>query len=409
MFDTGLYAHMKWEAPPDMSALSILEPLLTPILKAVPKAIVSQRVLAQALLNVFRAEKAFAKLTRPGTAEQIAGSIRVALAHLRRLKQVPRVWVQRSKGAAAAELQAYRRMASLFKSDFASEAGPTLADSSAPSHGGSLEENPADAQTPVRAEHVAGRFSGCDASSQPFKRARTLGRVPSAADSPMRACSDVAAERPRAARCSAQCGSDILALAFEKATECDAEDAAEAAADAAVVAAMEIAESLAPASEFGSGSNCSIVAELLDDAWVFKRTGFGARVEADAVRLKDAPSIAKQAASPKNGRPAKTAARAAAVAFAAETAATSATGRPAKTAARAAAVASAAKTAAASAARATKVAAAAAAAAALLAARPAKAAEAAKAAKTPKAAKKAKAAETAKAAKRAAPKYHLMH
>ena len=95
---------MEWEAPPDMSALSILEPLLTPILKAVPKAIVNQRVLAQALLNVFRVEKAFAKLTRPGAAEQIAGSIRVALAHVRRLKQVLRVLVQRSRGVAEAEL-----------------------------------------------------------------------------------------------------------------------------------------------------------------------------------------------------------------------------------------------------------------------------------------------------------------
>lgn len=111
-FNMGLYAEMAPGASPNISALSLLEPLLTPILKRAPQAIVSLTALTQALLDLFLAELAPAGIACRRLAEEVAQSIATALAHMRRLK-LPRVLVQRSRGIASEEMASYYRMASL--------------------------------------------------------------------------------------------------------------------------------------------------------------------------------------------------------------------------------------------------------------------------------------------------------
>ena len=146
-FNMGLYAEMAPGASPNISALSLLEPLLTPILKSVP----------QALWDMFLAELVPPGIACRRLAEEDSRSIATALAHMRRLKQVPRVLVQRSRGISSEEMAAYYRMASLM-SDVAGEAAATLASSGVVSDGVAWGARAVAPEMPARAERFdAGR------------------------------------------------------------------------------------------------------------------------------------------------------------------------------------------------------------------------------------------------------------
>ena len=155
-FNMGLYAEMAQGASPNISALSLLEPLLSPIIKSAPQAFVSLTALTQALWDMFLAELVPAGIACRRLAEEVARSIATALAHMRRLKQVPRVLVQRSRGISSEEMAAYYRMASLM-SDVAGEAAATLASSGDVSDGGAWGARAVAPETPARAERFDAR------------------------------------------------------------------------------------------------------------------------------------------------------------------------------------------------------------------------------------------------------------
>ena len=98
-FQLGAYTDLSINASPLPKALVQCAPLLKCILQEVPGAIVNHCTLASALKRVDEECK-----VRPSgvTAEEwsrhLAFQIRVALAHLRKLKNVPRLLQQRSKG-----------------------------------------------------------------------------------------------------------------------------------------------------------------------------------------------------------------------------------------------------------------------------------------------------------------------
>lgn len=181
-FDTGVYIRMPFTGQPNMEGLRHMEPFLSAVITAVPRGIINQRVLAHALMRTFQFNHLDVPSACQGLAEDVAGAVRCALAHLRRLVQVTRVRRQRLRNAAPATQLAYARMAALLQLDDG--------DSQESRGGEDAEGAPAEG---------APAESG-DAVSPPcaiaLKRARTLGRVPSDSPLPCRYDEDFAPAPP---------------------------------------------------------------------------------------------------------------------------------------------------------------------------------------------------------------------
>lgn len=114
-FEMGVYVALTRACPPDVTGLSALEPLLTPILRAVPSGIVTQKALAQLVEFSLQHFRAASMADCPRIAGNIAASIRVALAHVRRLSLRQRLLTQRSKGASPRAIAGCQRLAALFQ------------------------------------------------------------------------------------------------------------------------------------------------------------------------------------------------------------------------------------------------------------------------------------------------------
>ena len=165
LFDVGaFYATAQFAHQPDMAGLLHLEPLLTPLLKRAPSAIINQRALAQRLLQTFLGLQHAPANACPALAESVAGSVQCGLAHLRKLCQVPRALEQRSRHASPEALAAFRKMAELF----------VFADGDAFAAPESWSDRPAEAAGTAA---DAAEAHGC--ATRPPQRSQTLGRVPS--------------------------------------------------------------------------------------------------------------------------------------------------------------------------------------------------------------------------------------
>ena len=201
-FDMGVYAALERSAQPDLAGIGALEPLLELILKAAPQGIVNQKVLAGAVTQAYLFFRLGSPSVCPGLADRTAKSVRVALAHLRRLCQVKRLLVQRSANASLRDIAACKRLTTLFQHESGAEDSPPLeTNSEAPlavTASGRLRRRPTlgrvpsfeDSPPPLRgalagtrsaaiAEATAASALLDAAASAAFKRRPTLGRVPS--------------------------------------------------------------------------------------------------------------------------------------------------------------------------------------------------------------------------------------
>ena len=213
LFEFGRYSELQMSDKADVPALAALASLLSPLLKAAPRGVINQAPLAVAFEQVLNARGVSARASAP-QAEIAAGRARCALSHLRKLFQQPILRAQRSKKATAQELAALQSLADLYRPGADGHAPKIPASWSGSSSGesailplcrASSSENSASrsslegACSPERvappSHDAAAPASAASEQSEPAaqsleppRRAKTLGRVPSASDSPFDKC-----------------------------------------------------------------------------------------------------------------------------------------------------------------------------------------------------------------------------
>ena len=110
-FDLGAYATLKPDSTVNLRGLLHMMPLLVWLLAVAPACIIGQSVLQRALEEICRKHKLNTGGLLPAHwAKHIAASIRVALTHVRRLKNVPRIFDQRIRDLTAAEVEKVREL-----------------------------------------------------------------------------------------------------------------------------------------------------------------------------------------------------------------------------------------------------------------------------------------------------------